>query len=204
MPSTPARSGSERASRRKIMRGVVAIRQAVEHAGGPLRPAVARIGTKAGKGNGLQPAKFLRRGLRRAGRFPNGRCDSRAPSACRRARAIRPACSGSEIVFARPRPDSSPCRHFVSARTDRRSGCSTAWTRSAAGSPPARTRGSGPGKSPERRNRRYRCGDSWRVWRGTCSGPRQHPGCRCLRRQSLTGIAVSATSSRRDGSPIQP
>ena len=48
-PSTPLRVGSERISRRKTMRRVVAIGQAVHHAGGALRAAVARIGADAGE-----------------------------------------------------------------------------------------------------------------------------------------------------------
>jgi len=61
--STPARNGSERASRRKITAASFRYGQTVEHPGRPLRAAIAGIGTKTGEGNGLQPAKFLRRGL---------------------------------------------------------------------------------------------------------------------------------------------
>ena len=48
-PSTPRRVGSERISRRKHDRRVVAVGQAVHHAGRALRAAVARVGDEAGE-----------------------------------------------------------------------------------------------------------------------------------------------------------
>ena len=44
-------------------RGVVPVRQAVEHAGRALRPAVARVGAGPGERDDLQAAQLLRRGL---------------------------------------------------------------------------------------------------------------------------------------------
>ena len=70
MPSTPARKRQRPGETPEKDGGVIAIRQAVEHAGGSLRPAIAGIGTKPGKGNDLQPAKFLRRGLNEQSDFP--------------------------------------------------------------------------------------------------------------------------------------
>ena len=52
----PARVGSERISRRKTMRRVVAVRQAVHHAGRALRAAVARVGDEAGERDAPQRA----------------------------------------------------------------------------------------------------------------------------------------------------
>ena len=48
-PITPLRVGSERISRRKHDGGVVAVGQAVHHAGRALRAAVARVGAEAGE-----------------------------------------------------------------------------------------------------------------------------------------------------------
>ena len=47
-----------------------------------------------------------------AGRSPSGRCDSPARSACRRARAGRPACSGSGTGRGRPRSAFQPMPAF--------------------------------------------------------------------------------------------
>ena len=63
MPSTPRAQRQRTGQPAKNNRGVIAIRQAVEHPGRSLRASIARIGAKAGKGNGLQPAKFFRRRL---------------------------------------------------------------------------------------------------------------------------------------------
>ena len=51
-------------------RRVIPIRQAVKHTRRPLRPPVARIGTKPGEGNGLQAGQLLRRRLHQQPDFP--------------------------------------------------------------------------------------------------------------------------------------
>ena len=73
-------------------RRVVAIRQAVDHAGRALRPAVARIGDNRRRTARRRAAAAPRPPPGRAGRPPSGPCDSPAQSACRRRRAGRPAC----------------------------------------------------------------------------------------------------------------
>ena len=78
----PCACGSERISRRSTMRRVVAIRQAVEHAGRALRAAVARIGDiRRRTASRRSASQLLGRGLAPAGRLPSARCDSPARSA---------------------------------------------------------------------------------------------------------------------------
>ncbi len=69
-PSTPCRVGSERIRRRKIDGGVVAIRQAVEHAGRALRAAVARIGAEGGKRHAARLFEFASGGFDQQADFP--------------------------------------------------------------------------------------------------------------------------------------
>ena len=101
-------------------RRVVAIRQAVHHAGGALRAAVARVGDKAGKRQQARPCAASRPPRAPAARLPSGPCDSPGPAACRRARARRPACSGSAPRAASAPPAASPCRRPASSRRCRR------------------------------------------------------------------------------------
>ena len=91
-PSRPRRVGSERISRPKHHGRVVAIRQAVEHAGVPcVRPSHGSV-TNAGERDAARAASAPRPPPAPAGRLPSARCGSRARSACRRRRACRPAC----------------------------------------------------------------------------------------------------------------
>ncbi len=107
-------------------RGVVAIRQAVEHARRALRPAIARVGTKSGEGNRFQLAKFFRRRLHEQSDFPMARVIAeRDGLSVRRAQSALRA-QDEKLFPRRIPPDSSPCRHFASGRTDRRWGCSAA------------------------------------------------------------------------------
>ena len=73
-------------------RGVVAVRQAIEHAGGAVGAAVAWIAAVRRERNRAAPLRTSARPPPSAGRLPNVRCDSRARSACRQARESRLAC----------------------------------------------------------------------------------------------------------------
>ena len=76
-PITPRRVGSERIRRPQDDRGVVAVRQAVEHARRALRSSVARIGAVAGKRDARRRAQLLRPPRSQQSDFPVARCDSR-------------------------------------------------------------------------------------------------------------------------------
>ena len=73
-------------------RGVVAIGQAVHHAGRALRAAVAGIGAEAGERDAAERTAVPRPPPSSAGRPPSGRCDSPARPACRRGRGCRRTC----------------------------------------------------------------------------------------------------------------
>ena len=105
-------------------RRVVAVRQAVEHAGRALRAAVARIGAIAGERHAPRGLQLRGRRLHEQPDFPVAGViaerDRRAVG-CADA-AVRAAGSGTP---ARPAPPgSSPCRRSASSRTDRRSAAS--------------------------------------------------------------------------------
>ena len=83
----------------EYLRGVVAIRQAVEHAGRTLRAAIARVGTKRGEGNRPQGAQLLGRRLNQQADFPmTGVIAQRDRSAVRRAETALSA--ENEKLFA--------------------------------------------------------------------------------------------------------
>ena len=69
-PSTPRARGQRADQPAQHDGGVVAIGQAVHHAGRALRAAVARVGDKAGEGDGAQPAELLGRGLHQQADLP--------------------------------------------------------------------------------------------------------------------------------------
>ncbi len=74
---------------------IVAVGQAVHHAGGTLRTAVAGVGAEAA--NGMQPSASVRRPPpgRQARADPSGRCGSRARQASRRGCGDRRTCSAA-------------------------------------------------------------------------------------------------------------
>ena len=69
-PITPRRVGSERISRRKHHGGVVAVGQAVHHAGRALRAAVAGVGAEAGEGDAADALELLGRRLHQQADLP--------------------------------------------------------------------------------------------------------------------------------------
>ena len=69
-PITPRRVGSERIRRAKDGGRIVAIRQAVEHAGGALGAAVAGVRAIGREGDGAQRLEFACRGFHQQADFP--------------------------------------------------------------------------------------------------------------------------------------
>ena len=91
MPITPRPTRQRADQAPHDDRRVVAIRQAVEHAGRALGAAVARIAAVGGKRHDARLAQRLGGGFDQQADLPVARCDSRARSECRRA-SRRPPC----------------------------------------------------------------------------------------------------------------
>ena len=103
-------------------RGVVPVRERVEHPGRALRAAVARVGDVGRERQAAEPVELARRPRARAARPPSARCGSRGRSASRRPRACRPASRGSGTGRAPSSPGPSPSRRSGSARRRRPDG----------------------------------------------------------------------------------
>ena len=120
-PSTPLRVGSERISRRKHHRRVVAVGQAVHHARRALRAAVARVGARSRRTARSRSAlQLLGRRLHQQADLPvAGVVAERDRRAVGGAQAALGA-EDQELLAGRARPGSSPCRRSASSRTGRR------------------------------------------------------------------------------------
>ena len=100
---------------------IVAIRQAIHHADGALRAAVARIGAEAGERHAAEPSNLLGRRLHEQPDFPMAGVIAQSDRRCRRQLGARRECW--RMRNSRPAefdgiPD--PCRRFATSRIGRR------------------------------------------------------------------------------------